>query len=240
MLSEILSAVANNFGVLYPSMYTQLGFTGSPPPVPFFFGPKYLPQQSAPNQVVCVVGDEPIVGSEVHSTQPSSAPRELMRRWTRVNFYCWGAPSVLPNWTPGATIAAGSDIGPSTGAQNGLWFQGTAGTTGLTEPAWPSTIGGTVSDNGITWTAIGSVDSFRVFDTDMTDLIRITVAAACHYTAVGSFKPVKGSWYDRTDQFVMSGLTNRISFDFLIPVPDVAPVMAQINKAAVTGSVTLP
>ena len=39
--------------------------------------------------------------------------------------------------------------------QNGFWYEATVGgTSGLTEPTWPTTIGGTVTDNGITWTAI--------------------------------------------------------------------------------------
>lgn len=85
---------------------------------------------------------------------------------------------------------------------------------------------------------MGAVDSFRIHDTDVTDAIRTTVAAAAHYTAVGSYRPVKGSWYDRTDQFVMDGFTNKVSFDFLIPVPDLTPGSALINTATITGQVT--
>ena len=43
--------------------------------------------------------------------------------------------------------------------ENGFHFEaGNAGTTGGSEPTWPATEGGTVVDNGITWTAIIPVD----------------------------------------------------------------------------------
>jgi hypothetical protein len=64
------------------------------------------------------------------------------------------------NWAPGIATAAGAVVRPSGfyGPPNG--FQGfnfqanNAGTTGSTEPTWPTAIGQTVGDNGITWTAI--------------------------------------------------------------------------------------
>jgi hypothetical protein len=244
VISSILASMANNFGVLFPSYWTQYGFTGAVPAVSWLYGPKYLTQQNAPNQIVAVLGDEPFAGSEVHaasgplSGQPAQAPRELSRLWTRIHFYCWGQGSTLSNWTTGATIGAEGTILPTPANQNGFFFQSTlGGTTGATEPTWPSTVSGTVVDGSVTWTCIGSVDSFRIYDTDVTDLMRIVVAAAAHYTAVGSYKPVKGTWYDRTDLFVMTGTTNKVSFDFLIPVVDLTPGSAQINTAILTGIV---
>jgi hypothetical protein len=241
MISTILAAMANNFAILFPSYFAQYGFTGTAPIVSWFYGPKYLTQQSAPNQVVAVLGGEPFVGAEIHSTQPSAAPRELSRMWTRITFYCWGQPSQISAWTEATVTALLDDTLPTPANQNGNWFQcSTAGTTGSTEPTWPTTFGATVTDGDVVWTCMGTVDGFRIYDTDMTDLIRIAVAGAAHYTAVGSYKPVTGSWYDRTDQFVMSGFTNKVSFDFLVPVPDVVPTVAQINSATLTGIVTTP
>ena len=240
MISTILAAVTNNFGILWPNYWSQFGFSGSAPSVPFYYGPKYLTQQTAPNQIVTVLGDEPFYGAEIHSTQPSSDPRELSRIWTRVHFYCWGQPSVIGPWKASTAEVLMNDIAPTPAHQNGLWFQCTvAGTTGTTEPTWPTVIGNTVTDGGVTWTCVGSIDSFRIYDTDTTDLMRTTLAATMHYTLVGSYKPIKGTWYDRTDLLVMDGTTNKVSFDVLIPIPDLAPTTAIINSTSITGQVNL-
>jgi hypothetical protein len=240
VISTILAAIANNFAILWPQYWAQYGFLGTAPTVPFFYGPKYLSQQTAPPQIVVVLSDEPFVGSEVHNAQPSTLPRELSRIWTRINFYCWGAPSVLPNWAPTTAEEVLDPIGPTTGNQNGYWFQCTTpGTTGSTEPAWPSTVGSTVSDGSAVWTCMGLVDAFRIYDTDQTDLMRITLGATLHYTLVGSYKPVKGTWYEKSDLLVFDGTVNRVSFDVLIPIPDLTPDSAVINSTQITGQVSL-
>lgn len=54
-------------------------------------------------------------------------------------------------WSALAVIPANSFILPTT--RNGKYFKTTAGgTTGGTEPSWNTTIGGTTSDGGVTWT----------------------------------------------------------------------------------------
>lgn len=59
--------------------------------------------------------------------------------------------SCFAAWTAGVPIYAGELRSPTTG--NGFYYQANgAGTTGITEPTWPTTNGSTVSDNGITWT----------------------------------------------------------------------------------------
>lgn len=56
-------------------------------------------------------------------------------------------------WSAGAAFAVNAVVIPST--QNGFAFKATvAGTSGGTEPVWPTTLGGTVSDGGVTWQAI--------------------------------------------------------------------------------------
>jgi hypothetical protein len=57
-------------------------------------------------------------------------------------------------WSAGATTYSGQKMYPKT-TQNGFYYTASgAGTTGATEPVWPTTAGGTVVDNNVTWTAV--------------------------------------------------------------------------------------
>lgn len=57
-------------------------------------------------------------------------------------------------WVAHAEFAAGALIRPTDSNQNGFVFRSSgAGQTGALEPAWPTTVGGTVTDGSITWTA---------------------------------------------------------------------------------------
>lgn len=59
---------------------------------------------------------------------------------------------ITPAWQAGQAYAVGAYVRPTTA--NGLRYEqtGTAGTSGGSEPTWPTTVGNTVSDNGMTWT----------------------------------------------------------------------------------------
>jgi len=67
-------------------------------------------------------------------------------------------------WATGTTHALGSYIRPSSTKDNGLYYKATSvsgtGTTGASEPTWPTTIGAAVFDNAganqIIWTCFGS------------------------------------------------------------------------------------
>ncbi len=61
-------------------------------------------------------------------------------------------------WTGSTSFSVG-DVRRATSTQNsGLVFQcSTAGTSGSSEPAWPTDIGSTLTDNPVVWTAISSV-----------------------------------------------------------------------------------
>jgi putative Ig domain-containing protein/PKD domain-containing protein/galactose oxidase-like protein len=61
-------------------------------------------------------------------------------------------PYFEPPWQANHVYAAGNAVVPAT-TSNGLQFVATAGTSGSTEPAWPSNIKDTVVDGTITWTA---------------------------------------------------------------------------------------
>ncbi|MEO8430695.1 MAG: choice-of-anchor tandem repeat NxxGxxAF-containing protein [Acidobacteriota bacterium] len=69
------------------------------------------------------------------------------------------------NWTANRTLPVGAVVRPNV-STFGFNFQVTvAGTTGATQPAWPTTIGATVVDNTVTWKAIGYFPgSFRGCD----------------------------------------------------------------------------
>lgn len=59
----------------------------------------------------------------------------------------------VPEWSAAASISANDEIRST--AHNGYVYEAQgAGTTGGTEPTWPTTIGGTVVDNGITWECV--------------------------------------------------------------------------------------
>jgi hypothetical protein len=65
-------------------------------------------------------------------------------------------PANIP-WAPKVAYSAQSAIIPTAANVNGFYFVATAGgTSGATEPTWPSTIGNTVSDGTVTWTCAGS------------------------------------------------------------------------------------
>lgn len=58
-------------------------------------------------------------------------------------------PTVVA-WSTGAVYAAAARVIPT--AANGLYYQTTAGgTASATEPTWPTTVGATVVDGGVTW-----------------------------------------------------------------------------------------
>jgi hypothetical protein len=65
-----------------------------------------------------------------------------------------GNVAVMP-WAAGISIAANQLIQPTPTNDTGFVYQaGGAGQTGLNQPAWPMSAGGTVVDGSVTWTAI--------------------------------------------------------------------------------------
>jgi hypothetical protein len=73
-------------------------------------------------------------------------------------------PQSVYSWLPNTAVAnAGGSTyiftTPSSAKLNGYLYSSPAssGTTGFTEPTWPTSLGGTVTDNGITWTCIATL-----------------------------------------------------------------------------------
>jgi hypothetical protein len=78
------------------------------------------------------------------------------------------APQHNPTWTANTTFANGDRVYP-TGSKLLVFQAGSAGTSGATEPTWPTTPGLTVADGGITWTG-----SFADCDEDDHGIVRFT------------------------------------------------------------------
>lgn len=64
-----------------------------------------------------------------------------------------GGSVTYPVWTDETAI--GTDVVRESTDRNGYRYAYSGGTTGTTEPTWPTTIGNTVSDGDGTWTCIG-------------------------------------------------------------------------------------
>jgi lambda family phage minor tail protein L len=61
-------------------------------------------------------------------------------------------------WQASTSYAVGAIVRATTTQASGLVFRCTvAGTSASTEPAWPTDIGSTITDGGVTWAAISSV-----------------------------------------------------------------------------------
>jgi lambda family phage minor tail protein L len=61
-------------------------------------------------------------------------------------------------WQASTSYAVGAIVRATTTQTSGLVFRCTvAGTSASTQPAWPTDIGSTIADGGVTWTAISSV-----------------------------------------------------------------------------------
>lgn len=60
-------------------------------------------------------------------------------------------------WTASHAYTAGEYVIPTPSAETGLWYKCTSpGTSGATEPTWPTTEGQAVIDGGVTWQAIAA------------------------------------------------------------------------------------
>jgi hypothetical protein len=62
------------------------------------------------------------------------------------------APPAAVPWTATTAFAAGAVVTPVT--PTGHTYSSSGGTSGAAEPAWPTTVGGTVTDGSITWTCL--------------------------------------------------------------------------------------
>ena len=61
-------------------------------------------------------------------------------------------------WAANTAFTVGDIRRATTVQASGLWFRcTTAGTSGSSEPSWPTDVGNTTNDNTVVWTAFSSV-----------------------------------------------------------------------------------
>lgn len=66
--------------------------------------------------------------------------------------------TIIPTWTASTAVAASALVRPTTSVGSGLVFRAAnAGTTGATEPFWPTSFGSTFNDGTVTWLAVSRV-----------------------------------------------------------------------------------
>jgi len=86
-------------------------------------------------------------------------------------------------WQPSQSYAVGQYEQPATSAKimaNRLSYQcTTAGTTGASEPAWPTTLGATVTDGGVVWTAVAPLSIFQVTNPSAPSTFAVNRAVIC-------------------------------------------------------------
>lgn len=85
-------------------------------------------------------------------------------------------------WTANSAFAAASCVRPSSVAlQTGLEYISSGGQSGPTEPQWPTSLGETVTDGSITWTAQALSNSSlreRIATDDWPDVANFTITPA--------------------------------------------------------------
>ena len=128
-------------------------------------------------------------GMPIQIGHPNDATSRLFIRAGFHGMYQkWSSSGAVPvAWAAGLFAEAGRSVvksGPSTGFNN-LQFRCTvAGTTGATEPVWPTVVGEIVVDGTATWTAEPVWDNWRkLLDSDDTagavaKLVTVTAGAA--------------------------------------------------------------
>jgi len=92
--------------------------------------------------------------------QPDAAPTltqvevDDLFRMARVADAAGNEPDNLDDWAPSSAVQAGAYAAPT--VRNGFYYRATVGgSTGATEPTWPTVIGNTVADGGVTWECEG-------------------------------------------------------------------------------------
>jgi hypothetical protein len=89
------------------------------------------------------------------------------------------ANSWSTQWTASTAFAAGAIVRPTTG--NGYLYRAqAAGTTSSSQPSWPTAIGATVVDGGVTWTCV----SYGIITFDAADVSWANATITARYAVI--------------------------------------------------------
>jgi hypothetical protein len=88
------------------------------------------------------------------------------------------APPGTSAWVAGTTYGAKANVTPTATHATGYWYQtASGGIAAGSEPAWPSSVGQTIVDGGVTWTCMGTVVPGLAFVTKPTPSFRASPRA---------------------------------------------------------------
>lgn len=130
----------------------------------------------------------------------------------------WGT-----TWAASTAYTAGRVVRPTTG--NGYLYRSTgAGTSAASEPTWPTTIGATVTDSGVTWTCVGrAIVQFDAADVSWTSSTITNARYGVIYNrtpATDATRPLLGLLDFGSNQSTSNG-TFAITFDALGCLPPI-------------------
>lgn len=153
-----------------------------------------------------------VVANEVSGTGYTANGAALASKTLTVT----AANSWATAWAASTAYTTGRIVRPTTG--NGFLYRSTgAGTSAASEPTWPTTIGATVVDNGVTWTCVGrAIVQFDAADPSWTSST-ITARYAVIYNrtpASDATRPLIGLFDFGSNQSTNNG-TFAITFDAL-------------------------
>lgn len=154
-----------------------------------------------------------VVANEVTGTGYTANGATLASKTITVT----GANSWATTWAAATAYTLGRVVRPTTG--NGYLYRATvAGTShASTEPTWPTTVGATVTDNGVTWTNVGRA----IIQFDAADPSWASSTITAHYAVVydrtpgsDATRPLIGLYDFGSNQSTTNG-TFAITFDSL-------------------------
>lgn len=133
-------------------------------------------------------------------------------------------------WAATTAKASGAYAVPT--ASNGYYYKATTpGTTGSSQPTWPTTPGATVTDGTVVWTNMGKITKVAGTDytVDSAGLVMTTAAGSCESGRVllVDYTPLAA---DRVQALVNSGFEFRLLFAGLNEARSNKPVTVRLHR----------